>query len=340
MTKKWKMFASIATVLIVSLVAGTISYSWIKRRWSPQLWQDNIRIESAGALGFKIDKSGSTEVVTAINLSDFIGGGDIILKPVSNVSGRGTDFFRAARNPENAQLYFEHISTDVESSSMGYVDVHFQMVTAEAASSGNSTQYVFIHPASYLRAAEDEDGETGEGYKAVRFSIAFNSNQPIIFVCDEDLGIGEGSRTITHKAITNKADGNGQYEADGTYYYVQDEDGSATGERSEFCARNGAVPLVSSHDYVGNTNVELHSFSEYWQGVEYDEETGKPEVTDKTAFKPLYTLAAGSKTEVYIRLWLEGEDPLCTTDIAGDMLDLLFKFDAVTEAEADLIPDE
>ncbi len=98
------------------------------------------------------------------------------------------------------------------------------------------------------------------------------------------------------------------------------------GNRQEYLGNysTGAVSSIDGTTEVGYTTDQgVNAFADYngYTSSVFD--------SDKT----LYHLQEDTPTDLYIRIWLEGGDPLCTNTIAGSELNIELLFDNLSDAE-------
>ena len=91
---------------IVILLTG-ISYSWIRREWTPSIEQSNIKIITGGALVFQMGEGSGFKDSETIN--EILGIENFELKPVSNCTGESDDFFTLNFNDDLGWEKYIHL---------------------------------------------------------------------------------------------------------------------------------------------------------------------------------------------------------------------------------------
>ena len=324
----WLKIARPAVMALAFVTVLTyVSYSWIKREWTPNISQEGIKIVAGDSLTFifedetsdniEIDSHGKT-------VNDLLGMTDFTLKSVSNFTGESNDFFRlqySARGERYAT--FEHISRiedrgkvdddDVAYRELGKINGYIEMkFTVKVPETADPTEQkgVFFHEDSVLRNGESTNVEA-LGFNpvlALRVSVTVHDFYPegstvrdktVLFAAD-------GRAGDYHTAVTNQLAQGEKYLADGGTMYIW-ENNAPTDQRNNELLRTSQEQLLS---FAARTP-----------------ESGTP----------LFTLHGGESKEMTVRIWLEGEDKDCVNAISGQEIDLMLKFCArsVTAAAID-----
>lgn len=324
------LLSNVLTVALVILLIAAVTqstYSWISRKWSASVSQQRIRIEANNSIAFKLDDN-STDVTNGADLAKLIGGiSTFVLKPVSNCTGRSDNFFKLDRTLNNEQ--FLHIEIQGESESMwttagvenGYIESKIYIVGSGSAQD-NTTKYVFLNPASHIANASSESGL--DAAAAIRVSLTYaglsNTQTTIVFSRDGVNRVDSDGSKYSYRAISNAQNADKTYIFNGFGYYNE----SRTARANYREVDGQAYPLTQE--------VDVTEFSDYTGfvydgGEKYKDADGANYIN---ADKCLFALPADQTKAVTIRVWLEGEDELCTEDIAGLEIDLLVSFDAIT----------
>lgn len=280
---------AIALTLIILLSYGT--YAWLKRDWSPEILQSDMRIIAGSGLTFQFE--GGDDIDTA-DINDLLDLETIELKSVSSCSGKSEDFFALEYglkgdvlkklDPEDdfdaeelANLYNEEGKYTLLGKKYGYVDLTF---TVSADGNNMSDQIVYLGDSSKIGIKEVPEDSTHVPLNAMRVSITVDGVTHVF------LPSLDGSTPVreNHTGITNAhIDGSG-YTADGK---------------------------SPSEDLIQTVSADV--FNSFFKG--------------KTA---LFTIAPGEQKNVTVCIWLEGVDEDCKDDIAGSVLDLLIEFTAAS----------
>lgn len=309
-----RIIAGLMIIASISVTLISVSYSWIKRQWSPSVSGENIRIEASGALAFKLD--GTNSVQNTVSITDGLGS-NFVLHPVSNATGRSEDFFTLNRDPASElDYYYEHITSDGTPSGWkttgrlyGYIETSFNILygegadaSADSSSSDGRIKFVYLDTAELKNSLENSLNAA----QAARVSITVERmGQNITYV----LGIADNTNS---KAITDARDENGTYLAHGVKYFLP----------------NGEVRTMISDDVSLHKNVHVEDMKYYDGGIQTMEVNGEAsKYVDPS--KCLFEIQSRTDNKrVTVRIWLEGCDPLCVDDIGGMQLDALLSFSA------------
>lgn len=291
------------TLIAVSLVwfislASIGTYTWISRNWTPKVEYSDITIATAGALVIAIDD----QVRDEVNLNEYSGLDTFTLKQVSSCNGKtfvGADF-----NPVisgKPPVYTDDVNGK-------YIEVDFYLkVQPYTSDEITHKKKVFLHPEteiSYLANSDEEvDVEKAKKVeKAIRFSIearGFNNNKPYIFGKNRE---NEDSEDLVYQ----------QLEAANTDKYSD-----IIGENiySKFDANNVAECILNEETLAPQL---VYDYS-YFNGE-------KNELNNE---KLLFTIEEEKSQPITLRIWLEGCDENCVSDISGEQLKVVVKFDSV-----------
>ncbi len=322
--KGWvKVIRPLSMILLVTFLLTYVSFSWIRREWSPSLEQEGITIATGNTLAFVFDDTVTNTMGTSID--ELLGIRNFKLKSVSNLTGNSGDFFSMEVSPAGNQFStLHHISrsdianppSDVTQlntqlgKEFGYVDVQF---TVMAPNNDGAIRYVFIDPTSIFENADAEH----DVVSSIRISITLSSGVGDI---SEGTTYIFGSSDKEHYGINNKTLNNSSiYVVDGAYRYLSELD------------ENGDPRPATSVTVDGqNYDIQLKSAQNNGTGKLYTFDQFDGTSIEKTLFK----LENGEQQTITIRIWAEGEDPGCTSEISGHAFNLHLKFEAlIIEAE-------
>lgn len=305
-----RLAAGIMVLLSVSVTLVSVSYSWIRRQWTPSVSGQNLRIEASGALAFKLDGN----VTNTVTLTDGLGSG-FVLRPVSNSSGKSEDFFSLDRSDNDEFKYaYEHITRDPNStnwksaaSKYGYIETSFYILYGDGSDSSTSgssdgrVKFVYLDTAELKNSMEN----TLNAAQAARVSVSVEkASKDVTYI----FGNAENDNAF---AITDEKEGD-TWIADGVRYYVPGSDYVVSREVSEGVSLYKDVRVEDMKSYNGG-----FTSLDGMEGTYVDPSRCLFEMQSRTANK-----------KVTVRVWLEGCDPICSDDIAGLQLDLLMSFAA------------
>ena len=281
---------AIALVLIILLSYAT--YAWLKRDWSPEILQSDMRIIAGSGLTFQFEDGDN---IDSANINDLLGLETIELKSVSSCSGKSEDFFALEYGlagdvlkkldpakhldaKEIAALKNEEGKYTLLGKKYGYVDLTF---TVSADVNNMSEQSVYLGNSSKIAIKEVHEDSTHNPLYAMRVSITVDGDTHV-FLPSAD---GISPVRENHTGIINSYDDGKGYTADG----------------------------ISPED-AQKQSTEAEIFNSFFK--------------DKTA---LFKIAPGEQKKVNVCIWLEGVDEDCQDDVAGSALDLLIEFTADPE---------
>ena len=313
-----KAIRPIVMITLMFTLFTYVSYSWIRREWTPYIEQDKIMITTGGSLMFQF----GAENTSGKTINDILGASfnDFKLHPVSNCTGKTEDFFVVVTQGAEGEEYYKYLDPDdyttatVMGNANGYLEFDFTLYAPEDETS--SLRYVYLEEA-YIRDAKDkaDDPETKQYAQAVRVSITFK-NQTIIFADTYDQWETDenGKQFTTKSAVTNSKNSSGNYVMDGQYFYTQKTNAEGNVELIERTNWDDN-PANDSSKIVTDTRVEHFS--------NYDGKNSDPQ-------KALFNISGTEPVKLTIRVWVEGTDGACETSIAGGEIDLLLKFGSFT----------
>lgn len=284
---------AIALTLIILLSYGT--YAWLKRDWSPEILQSDMRIIAGSGLTFQFKDIKDDVPIESEKINELLKLDTIELKSVSSCTGKSEDFFALEYgltetddvlkklDPEKdldaeelANLKNEEFKYTLLGKKYGYVDLTFTV-----SSNNISKQKVYLRDSSKIKLKDGVEVGAYNPLYAMRVSITVDGGEPLVFLPSLD-----GSTPVreNHTGITNKDDDGKGYTADGI-----------------------------SPTYAQTVSTDAKIFNSFFEG--------------KTA---LFTIAPGEYKTVTVCIWLEGVDEDCKDDIAGSALDLLIEFTAAS----------
>lgn len=304
--KKAKHILSIIRILSVLLIMVLLctyaTYSWIKREWSPYIYSgdDGITIATSGALVFKMDENIGSEGVFSKTINEILGiQGAFSLKPVSNVTGASTTFFRLNYTDDPATYSFQQLpATTMETArdNYGFIDITFY-IQADNSSAG----YIYLHEDSHIALADASkvnDEKYDVAHKALRVAISIDNGAARLFSADGS------NRTYTAVSPMPTGENSKEY-----YKYYS----SYNAETQSGIKNTAPIATLRAEDVV--------LLSDY-NGYDVLEDGTKTKNTEKC----LFVIGAGKTAAIHVRIWLEGEDEYCNEGIVNKDLDVLIKF--------------
>lgn len=309
--KTVSMIKILSLMLVLVFLLAYVSFSWIKREWSPKISQDNISIATSGALVFQFTENGN-EVTTNKSVNEILGVNDFALRPVSSSSGKAGEFFTLEHGKEVGEEQFKHlnfISEGYASESAlgiryGYIVLNFKLMLS-TLEGDEARRFIFLNPNSKIESTSEGQDVTS----AIRISI-FSEQAGIepIIVSTETAKMQDSVGVNTAKR------GDGSFIADGERLfdtYVPDGE-QIRNEKSE-----------SGVDLLKKQTIRTLE--------ECDGETSTGEFAQSEA---LFAIDPHSSVNITVCIWLEGEDPLCNDAITEDQISLLLQFSAKTAVVA------
>jgi hypothetical protein len=283
-----RVVRTVAIALVLIILLSYATYAWLKRDWSPEILQSDMRIIAGSGLTFQFEGG---DAIDSANINDLLDLETIELKSVSNCSGKSEDFFALEYGltgdalkkldpakhldaEEIAALKNEEGKYTLLGKKYGYVDLTF---TVSADVNNMSDQSVYLGDSSKIELVDAGAVGAHDPLNAMRVSITVDGVTHV-FLHSVD---GISPVRELHTGITNNyVDGTG-YTADGI---------SPAGAQT-----------VSKDAEIFNSFFE-----------------------DKELFK----IAPGEQKKVNVCIWLEGVDEDCVDEVAGSALDLLIEFTA------------
>ena len=284
-----RVVPTVAIALALIILLSYATYAWLKRDWSPEILQSDMRIIAGSGLTFQFEGG---DAIDSANINDLLDLETVELRSVSSCSGKSEDFFALEYGltgdalkkldpakhldaEEIAALKNEEGKYTLLGKKYGYVDLTF---TVSADVNNMSDQSVYLGDSSKIELVDAGAVGAHDPLNAMRVSITVDGVTHV-FLPSAD-GISP-VRSI-HTGITNnRVDGRG-YTADGI---------SPVGAQT--------------------VSTDAKIFNSFFEG--------------KTA---LFTIAPGEQKKVNVCIWLEGVDEDCVDEVAGSALDLLVEFTA------------
>ena len=312
-SKKWiRLIRPTLLLLTTTILFVYVSYSWMRREWTPYIEQSGITIATGGSLVFEFEDSATPSTGKSIN--EVLGlDKDFVLKPVSNLYATPEGFFALDLQRGKGLETYKHLdpASYKDGSQMGIANgyVEFQMMLLSPDSEQNTAKrYVYIHPESKIKFGGGMDTQQNVE-KCIRIAITHEgTGETWIFGVDG---------ALEHTGVNPKLNADGTYLMDGVKYYSADGKTPATAVGSESIVQSTAIRKLS--DFNGGT---------------YDE-SGKV-MTEKNTEKTLFELLPGGSSTgswITIRIWAEGTNENCTDIISGAKVDIKLKFSSYTVAQ-------
>ena len=309
----WKRMIRPLTMLLIMITLFTyVSFSWMRREWTPTIEQQGITIATSGSLVFQMGEG--ADYTDGKTINEIVDLKDFYLIPVSNLTGETDHFFKLEQTTpgQEAYAYLDKSAYGGKPMEMGksngYLEFKFQLHAPDGES---GIRYIYLHEDSKIENAE---GTIGDPASCVRVSISLGTQSAMIFRADS---------SIPHTGITNKKIDD-SYIADGVSYYVPgtydqiNEDGT---KRTEIVS--GGVTYLLEEE-----NTQVHSFSDY------NGKTNGQYDTNKTLLEMTSGLDAANPTvDITVRIWIEGTDENCVDAISNGQINLLLKFASFTSSQ-------
>ena len=311
----FKVIKHTAMMMVMVMLLTYVSYSWIRREWTPSVEQSNIKIVTSGALVFQMGEGSGYSDSETIN--EILGIDDFELKPVSNCTGESDDFFALNFNDEIGWEKYEHLSLSnyPDYTSMGKANGYLEFNFVLFAPDESVMRYVYLDEA-YIKDSDENHKYYSE---CVRVSITNKTtNETWIF----GMGDSTGKTAISNEKV------DGIYLANGALYYKNyDPVTEANSEKADtIIYKNGTerndtgTPLEKSQSYIN-----------------FSAKDGKNSSGLYDTSKTLFTLDSGNASKgvtIVVRVWLEGADPKCKSmDILEPEIDLKLKFSSFTNSD-------
>lgn len=299
----WKKFIKpIVLLVLMTSVFTYVSYSWIRREWTPSISQDNIKIATSGSLVFQIGSDSTYTDYTTIDEILGLKNETFSLKPVSNCSGKSDDFFVLNHAGGEGNETFKHLNikdyTDYTAmgKANGYLEFNF---TLYAPDNEDVIRYVYLEEAD-IKDSGTED--TRDIASCVRVSIT-TTNGTSIF--------GVGDNLTDKKAVNNVKEGD-SYVLDKARYY-------------DLTNKTVAETVV----YQDKTTKDVPVLAQ--QNVKpFAEVNGKNEEGANDTTKTIAAMNGSTGLQVHVRIWIEGSDERCTEIISEKSVDIKLKFSSFT----------
>lgn len=309
----WKKMVRPVTMLLIMITLFTyVSFSWMRREWTPTIEQTGITIATSGSLVFQMGEG--SEYTDGKTINEIVNLKDFYLIPVSNCTGETDDFFKLEQTTPGQEMYVYLDKSDYGGKPLemgknnGYLEFKFQLHAPDGES---GTRYIYLHEDSKI---ENAQGTTGDPASCVRVSISQGTQSAKIFRQDATKG---------HTGITNEKNGD-NYAADGLHYYIPGtyDTTKDEGEKQTEVVVNGVKKALEV------STVAVHDFDEYSGKTD-----GKYDPA-KAMFQMTAGLDAANPTvEITVRVWIEGTDPNCESSISNGQINLLIKFASFTSAQ-------
>ncbi len=307
-------------LLILVFLLAYASFSWIKREWSPKIYQDNISIHTSGALVFKFDHTGEN-ITTSATVNEILGQNNFALKPVSSCSGMVGEFFNIEYGEAAGNETFYHLNYRTEGygsemtmgTAKGYVVLNFKLQLLQADENDTAVRYIYINPESYIRSSDDSMADVASAVRVSIYCPRGGMTTPII--------VGTNEADDKHcVGVTNARDESNEniFVADGEKLFDAFDPSNPYGDTS---IRN---PDADTGEELLLTQ-DVHRLSDYNGGDDHSN-------FDKS--KILFEMVPGTDMDVTVCIWLEGEDPLCNDQVTDNKLDLRIQFSAYVDPAA------
>ncbi len=304
---KLRRIISIFLVVWLCVMLVTFTYTWVSRNWTPSIKGENIDIASSGALVISI-LSDESAVHTEVSLNDVVGlevNNSFTFKQVS--SQDGVNFFWKDFSPTitgDPALFYKVTANDTHKKD--YIDTKFCLKLDDSL---QTPKYIFIHPETVIEYIKD-NVDAPDLNRAIRISLTY----------DKEVGNQKVTETViladleNNEAVYNAYDGETREEYKAVLSDADGKDDSEDSDALGYQTVYGLEYFDCGRDFYDPDADE--GFGEVNYNFERDES------------KALFVLNPGEQKWVYMRIWLEGQDPNCRKEIAGENFDLVLKFDS------------
>ena len=310
----WKKLIRPLTMLLIMIVLFTyVSFSWMRREWTPTIEQNGITIATSGSLVFQLDDNSGPSDGKTIN--EILGVQDFALIPVSNLTGETDHFFKLDANSGPGKESYMHLDKSspeygdkpqVMGIKNGYLEFRFQLYAPDGA---DTIRYIYLHETK-VETAYSTSGNVDVA-SCLRVSVtAEHSGQTWLFMPTNGVHTGVTTKTV-----------NGNYVANGVKYYQTYNDVEETGTKTESV-------IVDGTEYpIEETNVNVYQFDDF---------NGRKEDGSYDTNKILFPMKSGddsARVWITVRIWIEGTDENCTDSISDGQINLLLKFGSFTNKD-------
>lgn len=292
----------LSVLLVMILLCTYVTYSWLKREWSPYIYSgdDGIKIATSGALVFKMNENIGEGGVLSKTINEILGiQGTFAMKPVSNATGAASTFFRLNYTDDPATYSFDQLppsTMETARDNYGFIDITFYI-----QADNSSARYIYLHEDSHIALAAGSmvnDEKYDVAHRALRVAISIDNGAARLFSADG------ADRTYTAVRVMPT----GENEEEFYKYYTSYDKEAQKGEKNM-----APIATLNSRDVV--------LLSDY-DGYDKLEDGKKVQNTKKC----LFVISAGATAAIHVRIWLEGEDEFCNESIVNKDLDVLIKF--------------
>ena len=217
-----RVVRTVAIALVLIILLSYATYAWLKRDWSPEILQSDMRIIAGSGLTFQFEGG---DAIDSANINDLLGLETVELRSVSSCSGKSEDFFALEYGltgdalkkldpakhldaDEIAELKNEEGKYTLLGKKYGYVDLTF---TVSADVNNMSDQSVYLGDSSKIELVDAGAVGAHDPLNAMRVSITVDGVTHVFLPSANGIS---PVRSI-HTGITNnRVDGRG-YTADG-----------------------------------------------------------------------------------------------------------------------------
>lgn len=340
----------VAIVLCLCMLLTGVTYSWIKRKWTPKIGQTGIRIMASDSLVISL-VDGDQHTGEMYELKEFLKlpqNKDIDLKPVSSLSGDTDDFFKLDTS-EPGEEYFTHIihtsNTTQSALNEGFIEVSFTLTSRLLDES--TMKCVYLSADSIISPNTNVTEEKRKAYRALRCSLTFTvgtTSVTRIFVPtveeiedDDDNNLWEYNwdwevYARKHSAITNARNADDELCLENAYvdpYYrlecyedYEDFYDDIDNEYDTYNHCDRALSYIDEDEEIQDlvvNNSQVYIFNDF-MGFNTDDDFDYEN-------NCLGIMMPGQDASVTLRIWLEGEDPACDGDIKDSAVDFLIGFE-------------
>lgn len=299
----WKKFIKpIVLLVLMTSVFTYVSYSWIRREWTPSISQDNIKIATSGSLVFQVGSDSSYTDYTTIDEILGLKNETFSLKPVSNCSGKSDDFFVLNHAGGEGQETYQHLNiseyTDYTAmgKANGYLEFNFTLYSPD---NEDVLRYVYLEEADVKDYGTENERIISE---CVRVSITTTQGTSIF---------GVGNNLTNKKAVNNVKEGD-NYVLNNARYY-------------EMNSKNIAENVVYNTGVTKDVPVLVQQNVKPFSAV-----NGKNDEGANDPNKTIAVMSGNTGLQVYVRIWVEGSDERCTEMISEKSIDIKLKFSSFT----------
>lgn len=336
---------SACLLLVLVFLFTYVSFAWLRREWTPYVYEEGITVSTSGSLAFQLVDS--SEASTGMSINNILKLNDeFVLKPVSSVTGKSDDFF--TRNQDagvghekyqylNIQDYIKSGDTPTATtySQMGIENgyIEFQLSLIAPEDEEGLDRYIYIHDDSEINVSSNTPADQRDVLNCIRVSITIQggtvegeSGKTYIFAANQvsvHTGVYNEYNTVSKLRYLDGVDYYDSYTNETTY------------KEKEFITIPGKADpqkIVVGPEAAFGGAVEFMHFDDL-NGGEYGIVDGENKLIAPNSAKTLFSMNSSitQNPTITVRIWAEGTHPDCNDDISGAQIDLKLQFASFTQ---------